>query len=281
MFQSLHSDPEKSNMPGDAVSPSDTVSTFSTVTSPHDIEKKPLPHVIERPIERLDSNTAAIVEVEAPAKKRSHLSLFRVGPLAGLAALALALLLLFASFTILMVSDGQATDRWHEPWVPTVWLAIFTAVSNKLIAFAAIQGVVVLWWRRATRGATLKQLHTDWVRIACLASLDLELTGSRATAYTPGKLCSPVVSSIYWHLHAYVQLSLLSMVRCFNEPAVRKSYVQNVGLFQTSTDLCRRASCCPTRFQSQLVSRYYARITSILERRLGFRCESALFLRKL
>lgn len=222
MFQALHCDLEKSKMSGDAVSPTDTVSTLSTVMNPHDIEKKPLPNVLERPIERLDSNTSSTVEGDPPSGNRTHLSLFRVGPLAGLAALALALLLLFASFTILMISDGQATDRWHEPWVPTVWLAIFTAVSNKLIAFAAIQGVVVSWWRRATRGATLKQLHTDWVRIAYLDSIDLALIGSRATACTPGKLCLPVAISIYWHLHACVPLSWLSMVRCFNEPVVRK-----------------------------------------------------------
>lgn len=111
------------------------------------------------------SDTSVISSVNHCQVRRFGLvgSLFHSRPLFGLLALGSALLLLFASFVILQVSHGQIFDEW-KPWEPTVWLAIFTAISNKLIAFAAVQGVVISWWRKASRGTTLGQLQSDWVR---------------------------------------------------------------------------------------------------------------------
>lgn len=139
-------------------SPTSVPDRPATANEPHD-------KLVTSLRERIDSNgNASPVCNEGDAHLHSSeglVALLRIGPLAGLASLGLALLLLFASFGILFSSDRQTVDRW-KPWEPTVWLAIFTAVSNKLIAFAAVQGFVVSWWRNAASGTTLGRLHTDW-----------------------------------------------------------------------------------------------------------------------
>lgn len=45
---------------------------------------------------------------------------------------------------------------------PSTWIAIFTALANLSIRYAALQGVIVAWWSRATRGSSLGRLHYDW-----------------------------------------------------------------------------------------------------------------------
>lgn len=142
----------------------------TTLENSGESNKAPITTVSEEKINGCQNSSSEIAQTADVSSSRSHLSVLRIGPLTGLAALFLALVLLSASFAILMISDGQETAKWHEPWVPTVWLAIFTAISNKLIAFAAVQGVVVSWWRKAAKGATLGQLHADWVSMAsCFA----------------------------------------------------------------------------------------------------------------
>lgn len=64
-------------------------------------------------------------------------SLLRLGPLAGLAALILAFLLILCSYAILAASNGDLMQNWE--YSPIVYLAIFVAVGNKAMAFAAIQ----------------------------------------------------------------------------------------------------------------------------------------------
>ena len=86
--------------------------------------------------------------------------LLRLGPLAGLTALVFAFLLTFLAYAVLKASDGAAVTNWK--YQPTVYLAIFTAISNKALAFAVVQGTVVTFWLRALGGTTLGQLHRDW-----------------------------------------------------------------------------------------------------------------------
>ena len=57
-------------------------------------------------------------------------------------------------------SNGDAVVHWK--YQPTVYLAILTAISNKALAFAAVQGTVVTFWTRALQGTTLAQMHRDW-----------------------------------------------------------------------------------------------------------------------
>lgn len=92
--------------------------------------------------------------------RRWQRSWFRLGPLSGLCSIALAAAALVASLGILAGSDGQAVEGWHIP--PSTYLAIFTAIANLCVRYAAAQGVIVTWWRRASIGTALPDLHSDW-----------------------------------------------------------------------------------------------------------------------
>jgi hypothetical protein len=87
-------------------------------------------------------------------------SYLRVAPLCGLLALFLVLLQIIASGAILAASNHKPVDSWK--YQPSVYIAILTAISNKAIAFAALQGAVVTFWLKALQGTTLGALHRDW-----------------------------------------------------------------------------------------------------------------------
>ena len=89
-------------------------------------------------------------------------SLLRAGPLVGIAALAFGVLQVVASYAVLKASDGDAVPNWR--YQPTVYLAILTAISNKALAFAMIQGAVVTFWLRALRGTTLAYVYLSATR---------------------------------------------------------------------------------------------------------------------
>jgi hypothetical protein len=99
-------------------------------------------------------------DVEATHPSSWEPSILRIGPLSGIVALAFAVLQICASYLILFISDGQPIHSWK--WQPSVYLAILTAISNKALAFAVVQGAVVTFWLHALRGTTLAQLHRDW-----------------------------------------------------------------------------------------------------------------------
>ena len=56
-------------------------------------------------------------------------SIFRIGPLVGLAALCFTILQIVAAYAVLKASDGAAVSSWK--YQPNVYLAILTAISNK------------------------------------------------------------------------------------------------------------------------------------------------------
>ncbi len=89
-------------------------------------------------------------------------SILRIGPLIGLGALVLGLCQIVAAYAVLKASDGEPTVNWQ--YQPTVYLAVLTAISNKALSFAFVQGAVVTWWRKAIRrnGTTLADMHRDW-----------------------------------------------------------------------------------------------------------------------
>lgn len=72
----------------------------------------------------------------------------------------IAITSIVASLGILAGSNKRPTSSWSTP--PSTYLAIFTAIANLSIRYAAIQGVVIAWWSRALRGSTLGKLHWDW-----------------------------------------------------------------------------------------------------------------------
>jgi hypothetical protein len=79
-------------------------------------------------------------------------SFIRLGPLSGLVALCVALSSLLASLGILVGSNGAPLSSWTAP--PSTYLAICTAVANLAMRYACIQGVVIAWWYRASKGST-------------------------------------------------------------------------------------------------------------------------------
>ena len=87
-------------------------------------------------------------------------SLLRIGPLVGLFAICFAVLQIIASYAVLKTSHHDAVANWK--YQPTVYLAILTAISNKALAFAVVQGTVITWWLKAVRGTTLNAMHQDW-----------------------------------------------------------------------------------------------------------------------
>ena len=95
-------------------------------------------------------------------------SLVQAGPVAGLAAILFAFVQTFACYAVLRASDGDAVAKWK--YQPTVYLAVLTALSNKALAFAVVQGTVITFWLRVLNGTTLGQLHRDWVSISYFGS---------------------------------------------------------------------------------------------------------------
>lgn len=87
-------------------------------------------------------------------------TLIRFGPLSGIFGMLLAVASLVASLGILAGSDRMPVADWTAP--PSTYLAIFTAIANLSIRYAAINGVVIAWWLRAAKGSTLAKLHYDW-----------------------------------------------------------------------------------------------------------------------
>ena len=81
-------------------------------------------------------------------------------PLAGVAALALAVGCVFGSLIILLVSDGQAVARWTVQ--PQVYLAIVAAIANSAVVLAFSQAVPISWWYHASRGGSVESLERHW-----------------------------------------------------------------------------------------------------------------------
>lgn len=87
----------------------------------------------------------------------------RFGPLSGVISMLLAIASIVAALGILAGSNNAPVSSWITP--PSTYLAAFTAVSNLSVRYAAVQGVVIAWWCRASRseGATLEKLHYNWL----------------------------------------------------------------------------------------------------------------------
>ena len=115
-----------------------------------------------RAVTSFETDNESMQESIKPIHSSWRPSILRIGSLTGLLALLFAFLQIFASYAVLKASDKKPITTWE--YQPTVYLAILVAISNKALAFAAIQGVTVTFWLRALKGTTLGQLHRDWVR---------------------------------------------------------------------------------------------------------------------
>jgi hypothetical protein len=83
-------------------------------------------------------------------------------PWTGFTALCTILLCANSSVIILLVTDGRKEEPWAEKIGPSVWLSAFNGIANICFGIAIANGVAITWWRKALRGATIKELHRSW-----------------------------------------------------------------------------------------------------------------------
>ena len=95
-----------------------------------------------------------------PPSYRWRPSIWRIRPVLGLFALAVAILCMLVSLAILSASNGETVVNWYFP--PTVYLAIATAVSNTALQCALALASPISWWYKALRGSSIKELEIDY-----------------------------------------------------------------------------------------------------------------------
>lgn len=93
----------------------------------------------------------------------------------GFSALILALVCSAGSFLVLHFSDGKSATQWPELIAPNVCLSILGSVSTIALTFAIGEGIAIAWWRRAMKGASVKELHHAWSFSASVASIFIQL----------------------------------------------------------------------------------------------------------
>ncbi|CZR51353.1 uncharacterized protein PAC_01228 [Phialocephala subalpina] len=81
-------------------------------------------------------------------------------PIPGILAIIGALICVAGTIAVLVRSDGMPVTHWTLS--PTVYIALMTTGTNMLTRFAFHEGNKISWWYRATRGGTLRDLHTRW-----------------------------------------------------------------------------------------------------------------------
>jgi len=83
-------------------------------------------------------------------------------PWIGLGSLFFVLVSAALAAMVLILSDQRAQSSWPQKLTPSIILAGINAFSNLMLAVAIGQGVAIAWWRKALRGATVKELHRSW-----------------------------------------------------------------------------------------------------------------------
>lgn len=83
-------------------------------------------------------------------------------PRNGAIALLIIILCANSSLIVLLVSDGKRQRHWAEKIGPSVLLSAFNGIVNICFGVAIANGVAITWWRKALRGATIKELHRSW-----------------------------------------------------------------------------------------------------------------------
>ncbi|CAD0088496.1 unnamed protein product [Aureobasidium vineae] len=83
-------------------------------------------------------------------------------PWNGAIALLIVILCANSSLIVLLVSDNKKQKHWAEKIGPSVLLSAFNGIANIAFGVAIANGVAITWWRKALRGATIKELHRSW-----------------------------------------------------------------------------------------------------------------------
>ena len=86
---------------------------------------------------------------------------------------------IFAALYILIASDGKPIDKWGYGIAPAVYLAIISVVTNVLLSFALVNGLVISFWRTALQGSTVsKTITTLNISVILTNSSWKKLTGT-------------------------------------------------------------------------------------------------------
>lgn len=83
-------------------------------------------------------------------------------PWLGVCCLLGVLLAAGAAAAALVLSNNRSSTRWIKQLPPNVILAGVNSVANICLAIAVGQGVAIAWWRKAARGATIRELHRSY-----------------------------------------------------------------------------------------------------------------------
>lgn len=63
---------------------------------------------------------------------------------------------------VLIGSNGVSSSRWSTLVAPHIIVNTVQSVSGLCLALAIAEGVSIAWWRKALKGATVKELHQSW-----------------------------------------------------------------------------------------------------------------------
>ncbi|KAG4432747.1 hypothetical protein IFR05_011777 [Cadophora sp. M221] len=99
-------------------------------------------------------------------------------PWMGIGCLLAAILITVSEIIILVKSDGKSVSEWTlkgKSVAPNVILSILNSCAGVCFAIAVAQGIAISWWRKAMRGATIKDLHNTWSFGSSISAIVLNL----------------------------------------------------------------------------------------------------------
>ncbi|KAK4498419.1 hypothetical protein PRZ48_011077 [Zasmidium cellare] len=115
---------------------------------------------------KLDYQAVATdTDTNTPSELRRKHRIWRKFPWIGILCLATAFFCGVAALVIGIVSDGRFAEDWAVNGTLvqlSVVFSILVTVANALLGFAFAEGAVITWWVKASRGTTLRELHTSY-----------------------------------------------------------------------------------------------------------------------
>lgn len=61
------------------------------------------------------------------------------------------------AIVVLELSNNREIGNWKGYFQPSVWLSITSTIGNLSLSVALAQGAVVFFWRKAVKGATVRE----------------------------------------------------------------------------------------------------------------------------
>ncbi|PVH69318.1 hypothetical protein DL98DRAFT_176909 [Cadophora sp. DSE1049] len=83
-------------------------------------------------------------------------------PWGSVGLLAISIISIIAAGVTLRLLENQTTSHWYSQ--PAIILAVISSVFNVSTSVATTFGVAVLWWRAASQGTQVRNLHLIWDR---------------------------------------------------------------------------------------------------------------------